>query len=67
MKEYRFFYHYNRHNDGMTVHFRGRCIPCRDVTCLRDTMTKRNKRQPRLVVQGWAKEVLVYKERALIR
>lgn len=59
MKKYRFFYHYRRLTDGMTVHFKNKCLPCEDVKCLVPTETKRNKKQPRLVVQGFCKEVIV--------
>lgn len=36
----------------MTVHFKGQCIPCVDVVCKVPCETKRNKRQPLLVIQG---------------
>lgn len=37
----------------MTVHFRGKCYPCVDVVCTVNCRTKRNKTQPRLVLEGW--------------
>ena len=49
---YRFFFHYRRSTKGMTVHFKGQCIPCVDVVCKVPCETKRNKRQPLLVIQG---------------
>jgi hypothetical protein len=50
----RFFYHYRKCDGQMSVHFKGRCIPCKNVECAVACETKRNKRQPYLVMQGWA-------------
>jgi len=41
----------------MTVHYRGQCIPCKDVVCRVPTETKWNRQQPQLVIQGFAKSV----------
>jgi len=41
----------------MTVHFKGQCIPCKNVICNVNTETKWNKTQPQLVMQGFAKTV----------
>ena len=56
-KRYRFFYHYRRCDKQMSVHFRNQCIPCRDVDCRVPCHTKRNTRQPFLVMQGFASTV----------
>lgn len=61
MKLYRFFYHYNKHTGGMTVHFRGTCYPVKNVLCMVEAQSKWNAKQPRLVMQGWAKEVWITK------
>lgn len=53
IKRYRFFFHYRKSTGGMTVHFRGKCYPCVDVVCTVNCRTKRNKTQPRLVLEGW--------------
>lgn len=63
---YRFFYHYRHSTDGMTVHFRGKCLPCKDIQCKVPCETKRNKRQPKLVMQGFCKDVVVKEEVAII-
>lgn len=63
----RFFFHYRRATGGMTVHFAGKCIPCVDVVCDVPVETKRNKRQPRMVLRGFAKNVKVVNETAYIR
>lgn len=43
----------------MTIHHRGKCLSCKNLTCLVPCTTKWNKRQPYLVMQGFAKEVIV--------
>jgi hypothetical protein len=59
MKKYRFFYHYNKIKKCMTVHFRGQCILATNkLICEAVTESKKNKRQPYLVMQGFAKDVL---------
>ena len=58
--KWRFFYHWRKCDDRMSIHFRGKCMPCDDVqTDGVKTETKRNKRQPRLVIQGFAKNVRI--------
>ncbi len=58
--KWRFFYHWRKCDDRMSIHFRGACMPCDDVkTDGVKTETKRNKRQPRLVIQGFAKNVRI--------
>lgn len=67
MRSYRFFYHYRRSENKMTVHFRGRCMSVKDVNCLVPTSTKWNEgKQPFLVMQGFAKQVTVNKDVATI-
>lgn len=57
MKGYRFFYHYRKCDGQMSVHWKNQCIPCKDVVCEVPCQTKRNKRQPYLVMQGYAASV----------
>lgn len=52
-RKYRFFYHYNKWNGGLTVHFRGQCHPCKNIVCYPTTASKWNKIQPNLVMQGF--------------
>ena len=54
---HRFFFHYRKCDGQMSVHFRGQCIPCKNVECCVTCQTKYNKRQPYLVLQGWAVSV----------
>jgi hypothetical protein len=57
MKRYRFFFHYNKPNRKMTVHYRGRCYIARNIRCEQNVETKWNSRQPYLVMQGMAEVV----------
>jgi len=66
MRKYRFFYHYNKAHDKMTVHFRDTCYIVDSVTCMPSCATKRNRRQPRLVMQGFAKGVTIDRGMAVI-
>ena len=66
MKKYRFFYHYRKQTKGMTVHFKGKCIPCIDVKCEQPCETKRNKQQPLLVMQGYCYDVKLIEDTAYI-
>jgi hypothetical protein len=56
-KKYRFFYHYFKQKNCMSVHFRGQCHQCKDVVCDASTETKWNKTQPKLVIRGFASEI----------
>jgi hypothetical protein len=58
-KKYRFFYHYYRQYNCMSVHFRGVCYRTKNVVCDSPTETKWNKKQPQLTLRGWAKEIIV--------
>lgn len=64
--KHRFFYHYRRSTKGMTVHYRGQCIPCKNVHCHVSTETKWNKQQPHLVIQGFASSVEISDDTVVI-
>ncbi len=59
MKKYRFFYHYNKQNKKIIVHYKKQCIIVDNVHCLVPCESKWNKTQPNLVMQGWAKKVKI--------
>ena len=59
VKYYRFFYHYNKQSDKMTIHFRNKCHQVDYILCNAACESKRNKRQPRIVMQGFTKDVKV--------
>jgi hypothetical protein len=50
----------------MSVHYKNQCIPCDDVICNVPCETKRNKIQPFLVLQGFAKEVKIENNKVYI-
>ena len=51
----------------MSVHFRGTCMKADNIVCSVPCETKWNKRQPNLVMQGFASEVEVKEGTAYIR
>lgn len=63
---YRFFYHYFKNKKAMSVHFKETCFVVKDVVCHVPCETKWKKSQPRLVMQGYAIEVVVENEKAYI-
>ena len=63
---YRFFYHYYKQKQKMSVHFKGKCHVVDDVVCNRPCETHWNPRQPNLVMRGYAKEVCIINGRAVI-
>lgn len=58
MKQYRFFYHYNKPQKKMTVHFRGQCHLAKHLRCLVPCETKWNATQPNIVMQGFASAIV---------
>lgn len=59
MKKYRFFYHFYRKYNCMSVHYRGTCYRTPNVVCRAEAETKWNKTQPRLVIQGFSSGIEV--------
>lgn len=58
-KKYRFFYHYYRQYNCLSIHFKGKCYRVEDIKCNVPTESKWNKRQPHLTMRGWAEEVKI--------
>jgi hypothetical protein len=64
-RAYAFFLHYNKpasltaRKTKWSVHYRGVCHIVDDIVCYVPTATRRRKRQPRGVVVGRAKTVVV--------
>lgn len=50
----------------MSIHFRGACMRAKDVVCKVPCETKWNKRQPQLVMQGYATKVEITDNIAVI-
>lgn len=53
-RRYKFFFHYNKQKDAITIHYRGKCHSAIKLTCYTNCFSKFNKRQPRLVMWGYA-------------
>lgn len=51
----------------MSVHFNGQCHRVDNVECKVPVETKWNKRQPMLVMRGFAKEVIIEDGKAVIQ
>jgi len=66
MKKYRFFYHYYKQYNEMSVHFRNKCYRTKNVVCNDNSETKWNKRQPMLVVQGFCKDIKIEDDKIII-
>lgn len=72
MRDYRFFYHYNKPLSQQlgkvmwSVHFRHRCFMVESIACFTPAFTKTNKTQPYAVMQGWAKKVIVTRDKTAI-
>lgn len=67
MKNYRFFYHFYKQYNKMSVHFRGKCNIVDDIICEVSCETKWNRTQPKLVMRGYAKEVKIENNIAYIK
>ncbi len=72
-KKYVVWFHYNKpysrmHGDDFwSVHFRGTCHIVKGIICNIPTFSKNNKKQPRVVMKGYATEVNVNDGIATIR
>lgn len=58
----RFFYHYYKQYNCMSVHYNHTCSRVDDVHCSVKTETKWNKTQPKLVIRGFASQVRIIKK-----
>jgi hypothetical protein len=63
---YSFWFHYRRSCDRLSVHHSGKCYDVKTVDCCVPCRTKRNNRQPRLVMHGKCFEVLINNDIATI-
>lgn len=66
MKQYRFFFHYNKQNGKMSVHFRKKCYIVDNVACFTQCHTKWNRTQPKVVMQGFATDLVIVDNSAII-
>lgn len=51
-RQYRFFYHYNKPYNKITIHYRGKCTIVSDIDCQVPCESKWSNTQPRLVMRG---------------
>lgn len=51
----------------MTVHFRGKCIPTKNVECKVPVETKYSHVQPRLILRGYCKEIIEQEDKIIIK
>lgn len=58
-KPRRFFYHFYKQKGRMSVHFAGACHVVDNIHCFVPCETKWNKRQPKLVMQGFARKLTI--------
>lgn len=65
-RTYRFFFHYYKQKGKMSVHFKKQCTVIKDIDCRVPVETKYNKTQPRLIMRGFCKEIIIDNDRAII-
>lgn len=65
-KSFRFFYHYYKQKNKMSIHFKKTCIVVDDIECNVPCETKWKKTQPNLVMQGFARDVIIRNNKAII-
>ena len=58
-KPRRFFYHFYKAKGAMSIHFNKTCHVVKDVKCEVPCETKWRPRQPRLIMQGFARNVRI--------
>lgn len=66
LKRYRFFYHYNKANNKMTIHFKKECTIVKNIVCHTTCESKWNKSQPYLTMRGWSSQIKILEETAHI-
>lgn len=66
MKKYRFFYHYYKQKNKMSIHFKNKCTVVDEIECNVPCETKWKIRQPKLVMQGYASNVTIINNKAII-
>lgn len=66
VNKYRFFYHYYKQYNEMSVHFKKSCTRVKDVVCNVPCTTKWAKTQPYLRMEGFAEKVEIIDGKAYI-
>jgi hypothetical protein len=63
----RFFFHYNKVQKKMSLHYDNKCYIVEDIECCVPCETRHRTRQPRLVMQGFCNEIIVGTFKAWIK
>jgi hypothetical protein len=63
----RFFYHYNKHQNKMTIHWKKQCIIVKNIKCNVPCETHWSLKQPRIIIRGFANDVTIEGEIATIK
>ena len=50
----------------MSIHYRGKCVPVKEVICNTPCETKWNKTQPVLVMQGYSSNIEFVDDKVII-
>jgi hypothetical protein len=66
MKKKRFFFHFRKSTGALTLHWNKQCIPINNIECNVPVETKWNKIQPKVVLRGFAKEIIFNNNTAII-
>jgi len=66
-KKYRFFYHYFKAKNKLSVHWMGACHVVNNVVCDVSCESHWQKSQPRLIMRGFATEVTMIDDVAHIK
>ena len=59
MKKYRFYFHYYKRYKCISIHFKNKCMRCKDVVCEVPLESKWNISQPNLILRGFCKEIYI--------
>jgi hypothetical protein len=66
MKKKRFFFHFRKTTGELTLHWNKQCISIKNIDCKVPIETKWNNQQPRIVLRGWATNVIFKNNKAII-
>lgn len=67
MREYRFYFHYNKPASKtagypkLSLHFRNKCHLADVIDCTVPCCSKNNKKQPHCVMEGFAQQIFILK------
>ena len=59
MKKYRFFYHYYKQYNMMSLHFKGKCYKSKNIICNVPCETHYNNKHPKLIMRGYCKQISI--------